>query len=440
MSVTISPELEAKIERRARRAWRYSKREPKRQFHRITNVKEKELEYRVPYTPNYYGKKKVKVVLTEADEVVVDPPSTGKRELLKTSDIDLLKNETGKLHAGEITGYIVTDKTRTAGKFYKKSSGVMSRERAKSSAKHNNFVYVVKVAAGALKALKHDSCEVSGFTVESQLDPVKDLGLTDGLIDLLAVGDIEKIKKHTDKFHAYVRVKPKGKALTVGKRVTKQYQVADLDKVVSEVTRDDKVYRIEADVSKVVQFHGNSSIEVKGVLVVAELDPEKDLGFTSGLLDCQTKDDVLKLQKNKHFGRVRAYKYTDKDAESPIMSPKLKYVPGKDYEIKDANTDPASNCHTGINVADYSWAKGNTHGENRLFAFEFDVEDIAAVPTYTDGKFRVKRCKCIEEIDVKTGKPIAPPPRPLETNVKKVKKKGFMEKLFGSKDEGKDED
>jgi len=372
--VMISPELRDKIERRAKRAWK-RKREGDKSYkpHRISNVTDDELEYRVPYTPDYYGKEKVRVVKKDDGTIVVDPPTTG-------------------------------------------------------------------------------------------------------LIDLKKKDDVERIKKHAGEIRGYVRVKPKSKALSVGQVVTSQYQVKSREQIADEVKGDDRVF--------VVGSHANDVIEVKGahillnsLIVEDELDLEKDFGFTSGLLDCRSKTDVVRLRDGKHRGRVRAYKYTTKDAESPVQHPKLKYEPGKSYEIKDADTDPASRCHKGINVADIEWAKRHVYNHGRIFAFEFDVEDIAAVPTDTDGKFRVHRCLCVEEIDPKTLSPIkaaktkqktdearqetkllpapkspqddlddltAPSdkeptvPAPEETlgeGRPKKKKKGFFERLFGKKDD-----
>ena len=84
--VTISPTLRDKIERRSRRAWRRkADGDPKRRFHRISNIKENSLSYRVPYTPDYYGKEMVEVVIKDDGSVVVDPPTTGMNEARTSS-------------------------------------------------------------------------------------------------------------------------------------------------------------------------------------------------------------------------------------------------------------------------------------------------------------------------------------------------------------------
>jgi len=220
------------------------------------------------------------------------------------------------------------------------------------------------------------------------------------------------------------------------KKVGKVYKKADKllsrDQCVSQVRPDQHVYVIDLSGIDIADV-GSDHIMAGNFTVTSELDPVKDLGFTKGLFDLQTKDDVISLRKKRHLGRVRAYKYTSKDAESPVQVPKIKYEVGKDYEIKDADTDPGSNCHKGINVADAAWAKQSATGESRVFAFEFEMDDIAAIPTHTDGKFRVHRCLCVAELDPKTLKPFK---KPLESGAKvvKPKKKGFIDKLLGRGD------
>lgn len=431
--VTISPALQEKIERRARRAFSRFDEGSSPRLHRISSLGADRLNYRIPRS----GRKTVAVVRSDNGDILVDPPTTDARDLLTTSDIGKLKNNTGKLHQGEITGYILVTKVKKVGKTYKKTDGVMSRKRAEEGARRDNFVYAVKLMAGDLKDISHDSCEANSYVVEEQLDPVKDLGLTDGLLDCQTTDDIKKLPRHVGRIRAYMKVG----AATTFQLAT--YQVpseplTSLDKVTEGFKVGDHAYAVEVDYDDTNLDKGGSYEFVSrgDWEVVEELDLAA-LGFTTGVLDLKTKADVIALRKKKHLGRVRAYKYTTKDAESPIQSPKIKYEVGKDYEIKDADTDPASNCHKGINVADVEWTKGSASGDRRVFAFEFEMEDIAAIPTHTDGKFRVHRCKCVEELDPKTFKPLPPPKRALESGgtQKKPKKKGFMDKLLGRGDD-----
>jgi len=344
--VTISPTLQTKIERRARRAFGRHDESDSYRSHRITSITKDALKYRIPRS----GRKTVDVIRKDDGTIVVDPPTTGLIDVLTRDDIKRLKN-----HEGEVRAYMLVK----AGTTYAPTTYVQKSEPLKSRAQ---------------------------------------------CVDQIKVGD-----------HVYV----------------------------VEVDYDD-LYLASSD---------TGDFTAREFEITGELDPEKDLGFTTGLFDLQTKVDVESLRKKKHLGRVRAYKYTNKDAESPVQSPKLKYVPGKDYEIRDANTNPdEGNCHKGINVADIEWVKGYTKsGDNRIFAFEFEMDDIAAIPTRTDGKFRVHRCKCVEELDPKTLKPIKPAPRspqddledltaPEETiekpkkpkkEKKERKKRGILDKLLG---------
>jgi hypothetical protein len=181
---------------------------------------------------------------------------------------------------------------------------------------------------------------------------------------------------------------------------------------ITQVTDKSLLYRIPEPGN----YYGTKKLEVlreKGGKIVIKEPPEDPL------LDLKSKFDLSKLKK--HNGLVRAYKYTDKDGKSPIQtSNAIKYEVGKDYEIKDANTDPSSNCHTGVNIASLDWCKSSMYGEYRLFAVEFHSKDVAAIPTNSDGKFRVFRCKVVEELDPKDPAKVidkipAPPPQGTTT-------------------------
>ena len=45
------------------------------------------------------------------------------------------------------------------------------------------------------------------------------------------------------------------------------------------------------------------------------------------------------------------------------------------------------------------WCLSNWQPGYRIFVCEFTRADIAAIPTATDGKFRVHRCKVVREIE-----------------------------------------
>lgn len=127
------------------------------------------------------------------------------------------------------------------------------------------------------------------------------------------------------------------------------------------------------------------------------------------VLDLLTKSDLAKVKD--HNGLVRGYKYTDKDGQSPVQSTgKLKYEVGKDYEEKNADTSD-KDCSHGINLASLDWCEKQVGTGNRIFAAEFEApKDVASVPSGTDGKFRVFRCKIVDELPVSGGKATHKPP------------------------------
>jgi len=443
--VTISPALQEKIERRARRAFSRFDEGSSPRLHRISSLGADRLNYRIPRS----GRKQVEVVRTDSG-VVVDPPTTDQRDLLVKSDFAKLKNSTDKIHAGEVTAYLLSDKAKKVGKVYKKADKLLSRDQCVAQVQSGQHVYVTDLSGVEITDVGYDHIMASQFIVTRELDPVKDLGFTDGLIDVLTSADVEKLKKHLGAVRAYMLVKAGTNYQFPTTYQVKSDPLKSRAQCVDQVKDGDHVYVVEADYDDLTL--GMNEFTAREFMVTEELDAEKDLGFTKGLFDLRTKDDVISLRKKRHLGRVRAYKYVTKEAKSPTRTgaDAITYAVGKDYEIKDADTDPGSNCHKGVNVADIEWAKGYTKsGDNRLFAFEFEMDDIAAIPTHTDGKFRVHRCKCVDELDPKTLKPIKPAPRspqddledltaPEETVEKpkeKKKKKGFMDKLLGRGDE-----
>lgn len=296
----ISTTLRSKIERRAKRAWRRHRDGNKKKVHRVTDVTDTELMYRLPYTPDYYGAEKIKVVCQDDGTVVIDPKTTG-------------------------------------------------------------------------------------------------------LIDCLNKSDLGRLEKHGDTAKAYLR---STSSLKVGDQV-KSTLLVDRKIAIEEAMPGDRVYVVEFHADDITH-HSGKDITISEGKVIGELDQVKDLGFTvGGLLDLRTNADVKKLKK--HIGKVRAYKYTDKNAKSPVQtSNAILYEPGKDYEEKGAVTDASKDCAAGINVASVEWCQKEMSADHRAFAFEFDSVDVAAIPTANAGKLRVFKCRCIEELDRKKFKPLPP--------------------------------
>jgi hypothetical protein len=99
-------------------------------------------------------------------------------------------------------------------------------------------------------------------------------------------------------------------------------------------------------------------------------------------------------------GAIRAYKLVKANGLAPFNGG-ITYEVGKDYEVPDASTDSTVECGPGINLATLPWCLRNKNEESwRVLIAEFTVADIAAIPLGTDGKFRVKRCRIVGEVDL----------------------------------------
>ena len=98
-------------------------------------------------------------------------------------------------------------------------------------------------------------------------------------------------------------------------------------------------------------------------------------------------------------GPIRAYKLVNENSEGHVNGG-LKYVIGQSVEVPDANTDPTEHCAAGINVATLDWCMREWRAGYRIIVVEFTAADIAAIPTATDGKFRLFRCKVVGDKDL----------------------------------------
>jgi hypothetical protein len=121
------------------------------------------------------------------------------------------------------------------------------------------------------------------------------------------------------------------------------------------------------------------------------------------MLTMHDKYDLAKL--DNHVGRVRAFKYTSLEGKSPTRSGSeaLTYRVGDIVSVKKADKSKSVDCSYGINLASKDWIKPKVlYGSYRVFACEFEIEDLAAVPSGSDGKFRVFKCEVMEELDPET--------------------------------------
>jgi hypothetical protein len=98
-------------------------------------------------------------------------------------------------------------------------------------------------------------------------------------------------------------------------------------------------------------------------------------------------------------GKIRAYKLVNSTGEGPYNGG-ITYEIGKSYKVDDACTDINVQCGPGISLATLDWCMKEWCEGYRILIAEFTAKDIAAIPTATDGKMRVHRCKIVGEKDL----------------------------------------
>ena len=102
-------------------------------------------------------------------------------------------------------------------------------------------------------------------------------------------------------------------------------------------------------------------------------------------------------------GAIRAYKLVTADGLSPIAPDNghaaLTYSIGAEI-VASANTDENKQCGAGVNLATLDWCLREWRSGYRVLIAEHTAEDIAAIPTGSDGKYRVHRCRIVGEVDL----------------------------------------
>jgi uncharacterized protein YjbI with pentapeptide repeats len=123
---------------------------------------------------------------------------------------------------------------------------------------------------------------------------------------------------------------------------------------------------------------------------------DADLGGAKGI---QRERFLSLLMLLDQPGKIRAYKLVNSENIGPFNGG-ITYEIGQSYEVKDASTDYAKDCAEGINVATLDWCLMNWQKGFKVLLVEFEAKDIACIPTASDGKFRLFRCKVIGEKDI----------------------------------------
>lgn len=131
----------------------------------------------------------------------------------------------------------------------------------------------------------------------------------------------------------------------------------------------------------------------------------------------QLRRELKRAPWNKKF---HAYKSTTLACYGSVKGvnrsykPRLKCKPGAILYVPQANTRPNNPCAAGVNVATRRWCfkfEGRDRFYNGgavwllrdriLWLVEFTARDVACVPDESDGKFRLFRCKVLQEVEVK---------------------------------------
>ena len=99
-------------------------------------------------------------------------------------------------------------------------------------------------------------------------------------------------------------------------------------------------------------------------------------------------------------GKIRAYKLVTAQSKGPYKGG-IVYEIGKTVSVVNACTDENRQCAVGISLATLDWCIKEWREGYKILIAEFTRKDIAAIPTGTDGKFRVSKCKIIGEKDLK---------------------------------------
>ena len=102
-------------------------------------------------------------------------------------------------------------------------------------------------------------------------------------------------------------------------------------------------------------------------------------------------------------GEIRAYKLVTEDGHGPHY-PTLTYTAGETYTEPNFEADEGVDCGPGINLASLDWCLREWQPGYRILIASFQRrhgnDDNICVPIGSDGKFRVRSCKIVSEVDL----------------------------------------
>jgi hypothetical protein len=103
-------------------------------------------------------------------------------------------------------------------------------------------------------------------------------------------------------------------------------------------------------------------------------------------------------------GLIRLYKLVTPDGDEPHLAQyhghTINYLASDAFEVENINTDPCARYGAGINVATLDRCMQEWQDGCRILIVEFAADDIACIPTATDGKVRLHRCRRVGEVDL----------------------------------------
>ena len=94
-----------------------------------------------------------------------------------------------------------------------------------------------------------------------------------------------------------------------------------------------------------------------------------------------------------------AYKLVTEDYTGPFY-PSIEYLVGTEVSVEKWNDDPTQECGSGINLATLDWVIREWNDGYRILQVECYPAEGICVPNNSDGKFRVKRCNVLKEMDL----------------------------------------
>ena len=98
-------------------------------------------------------------------------------------------------------------------------------------------------------------------------------------------------------------------------------------------------------------------------------------------------------------GKIRAYKLVNQKGEG-IYRGGLVYEIDKRISVDEWDDSESEQCGAGINLATLDWCIREWREGLRILICEFTATDIVCVPIGSDGKFRVKSCTPVAELDL----------------------------------------